>query len=150
MGQETVLMGIIFLLGLLSRNRLLTLAAAGLVLFAAARVGREAQVLQPLCLEFGVLFLIFALLLPLISGQIGFRHVFRTIFSLDGLIALTIGVWATILGRLGVGLLKTQPEVMLGITFGSVIGTAFFAGIPVGPLVAAGLAATLINLAKHR
>ncbi len=146
--ESSVLMAVVLLLGILCRNQLLTAAAAGLLCLSAARLGRQAQGLQPLFLEMGVLCLIFALLLPLIAGQIGFRTIGRAMFSLNGLTALVIGIWATVLGRLGVGLLKLQPEVMLGITFGSVIGTAFFAGIPVGPLVAAGLVATIINLAK--
>jgi uncharacterized membrane protein (DUF441 family) len=44
--------------------------------------------------------------------------------------------------------MKSNPEVMIGLLLGTIIGTAFFGGIPVGPLVAAGLAAFVIKLAE--
>jgi len=147
--QPTILMLAIFAMGIFARNRLLTAAAACLALFSAVRFGREAQMLQPMFLNLGILFLLFALMLPLISGDVGFKEVVATVFSREGLIAIGIGVWATILGRLGVGLLQVRPEIILGITFGSIAGTAFCRGIPVGPLVAAGLVASLLSLFKQ-
>jgi uncharacterized membrane protein (DUF441 family) len=147
--QTTILMLAIFVLGVLARNRLLTIAAACLALFSAARFGREVQCLQPFFLNLGVLSLLFALLLPLISGNVEFKQIAAAVLSREGLIALGIGVWATVLGRLGVGLLHVRPEIILGITFGSIAGTAFFQGIPVGPLVAAGLVASLLSLSRR-
>lgn len=147
--QPTVLMLVILAMGIFARNKLLTVAAACLALFSAVRLGREAQALQPLFLNLGVLFLLFALLLPMISGNIGFKDIAAAVFSREGLIALGVGVWATVLGRLGIGLLKMRPEIILGITFGSIAGTAFFQGIPVGPLVAAGLVASLLSLFRR-
>jgi uncharacterized membrane protein (DUF441 family) len=50
------------------------------------------------------------------------------------------------MAREGVELMKKSPEVMIGLLLGTIVGTAFFDGIPVGPLVAAGFAAFIINL----
>jgi uncharacterized membrane protein (DUF441 family) len=38
-----------------------------------------------------------------------------------------------------------QPIIVTGLLIGTVIGVAFFKGVPVGPLIAAGLLSLLIG-----
>jgi uncharacterized membrane protein (DUF441 family) len=42
---------------------------------------------------------------------------------------------------MGLNLLESRPQVILGLVIGSIIGIVFFKGIPVGPLMAGGVAA---------
>ncbi|MDD4666158.1 MAG: DUF441 family protein, partial [Clostridia bacterium] len=60
--------------------------------------------------------------------------------------ALLGGVLATYLNDDGLNLLKNQPELLFALILGSIIGIVFFDGIPVGPLMAAGLAAFFLKI----
>jgi uncharacterized membrane protein (DUF441 family) len=103
---------------------------------------------QNVFFDAGLVFLIIGILLPLASGDISIEIIYRRIFSLEGLIATIVGICSAVLARKGVNLLKLSPEVMVGLIFGSILGTSFFNGVPTGPLVAAGIAALFIEIAR--
>jgi uncharacterized membrane protein (DUF441 family) len=46
----------------------------------------------------------------------------------------------------GLNMLKLDPELMVGLVVGGIIGIVFFKGVPVGPLMAAGIAALFIKI----
>jgi uncharacterized membrane protein (DUF441 family) len=56
------------------------------------------------------------------------------------------GALATYLNGGGLKLLQIDPEIIFGVVIGSIIGITFFGGIPVGPLMAAGLTALFLNI----
>ena len=81
-----------------------------------------------------------------------------------GIIILTIGVMAPIasgtlppstlihsfmfvswLGGRGVSLMGSQPHLVAGLLVGTVLGVALFRGVPVGPLIAAGIISLFIG-----
>jgi len=45
----------------------------------------------------------------------------------------------------GVPLMGEQPVLVTGLVIGTIIGVSFMGGIPVGPLIAAGILALLIG-----
>ena len=45
----------------------------------------------------------------------------------------------------GVPLMGEQPILVTGLLIGTIIGVAFLGGIPVGPLIAAGILALLLG-----
>jgi uncharacterized membrane protein (DUF441 family) len=45
-------------------------------------------------------------------------------------------------------LLKVDPQLIVGLVIGSIFGILFMRGIPVGPLMAAGITAFLLRLLK--
>ena len=63
--------------------------------------------------------------------------VFMAGFAVGFLIA--VGVFVAWLAGQGVDLMITQPVLVMGLMIGTVIGVSFFGGIPVGPLIAAGI-----------
>jgi uncharacterized membrane protein (DUF441 family) len=48
----------------------------------------------------------------------------------------------------GVDLLQLEPRVAAGVVLGSLVSIAFFGGIPVGPVMAAGLTAVLLDVLR--
>lgn len=48
--------------------------------------------------------------------------------------------------RRGLELLKLDPQLIVGLVIGSIFGIVFMKGIPVGPLMAAGITAFLLKL----
>ncbi len=49
------------------------------------------------------------------------------------------------LGGRGVKLMSNQPDVVAGLLIGTVAGVALLRGVPVGPLIAAGILSVLIG-----
>ena len=61
------------------------------------------------------------------------------------LVAIAVGVFVSWLGGRGVTLMGSQPHLVAGLLIGTVLGVALFRGVPVGPLIAAGLVSLLIG-----
>ena len=61
------------------------------------------------------------------------------------LLAIVIGILVAWFGGRGVGLLGTQPVLITGLLIGTIIGVSFFGGIPVGPLIAAGILSLMLG-----
>lgn len=56
-----------------------------------------------------------------------------------------IGLLVAWLGGRGVKLMSSQPDVVAGLLIGTVAGVALLRGVPVGPLIAAGLLSLFIG-----
>ena len=61
------------------------------------------------------------------------------LFDLKLLVAVLTGIFVAWLAGRGIGVMQTQPNLIIGLLVGTVIGVTFFNGIPVGPLIAGGL-----------
>ncbi|NPV42612.1 MAG: DUF441 domain-containing protein [Firmicutes bacterium] len=138
----------LFVLGLLSKNHLVACASGLILSLSVSKIVNISSNWQNVFFDAGLVFLIIGILLPLASGDISIEIIYRRIFSLEGLIATIVGICSAVLARKGVNLLKLSPEVMVGLIFGSILGTSFFNGVPTGPLVAAGIAALFIEIAR--
>jgi uncharacterized membrane protein (DUF441 family) len=92
-------------------------------------------------IKLGLLFLLLAVLAPIAKGELGFAEISDSYKSLLGGMALLSGVLATQIISRGIVLLDSEPQLVVGILLGSIIGIVFFNGVPVGPLLAGGLTA---------
>ncbi len=132
---------VIFILGLLARSNSLTMAAGLLLLIKVLGIRSLLPLLEERGVELGLLFLMIAVLVPLALERVGGREILLTFSSLPGILAIAGGIIATRLNGMGLNLLESRPQVILGLVIGSIIGIVFFKGIPVGPLMAGGVAA---------
>jgi uncharacterized membrane protein (DUF441 family) len=142
------LLFLILVLGILSKNRLIYISAGVLIIFSLLDILPESTSSQNIILDVGVILLVIGVLMPLGTGTICARDVYSSIFTLEGLVSFLVGIASAVMARGGIDLMQGFPGVMIGLLMGSIVGTAFFRGIPTGPLVAAGLAAFIINLIK--
>ncbi len=79
-------------------------------------------------------------------GVLSVKDIFSSYKSVLGIFALISGLIATKVVGVGLVLLDTNPELIVAMLFGSIIGIVFFDGVPVGPLFAAGLTALFYRL----
>jgi len=147
--KSSGLLVLIFVLGILSRNRLIYISAGVLLLFSFLKLMPQSISAQNIFQDLGVILLVMGVLMPLSSGKVTPRDLYRALFSLEGIISFLVGVASSVMASDGIELMRNYPAVMVGLLFGSIIGAAFFKGIPTGPLVAAGLAAFVISLLKR-
>ncbi|HHX96409.1 MAG TPA: DUF441 domain-containing protein [Clostridia bacterium] len=140
--------GLIFLIiiGILGKAPLIAIAACILMVLKLSHLTHYFPLIERRALEMGLLFLMLSVLTPLARGKFSTSELKAGLFSGIGLFAFLGGAVATHLNEAGLSLLQAHPELLFGLIIGSLIGIIFLGGIPVGPLMAAGLAALFIKI----
>ena len=146
MSSATMMILFVLLLGILGKSNVIAAAAAIMLILQFLRLQELFPVLEERGLELGLVFLVMAVLVPFAAGRIPPSEIFRSFFTVPGMIALISGAVATTMNHQGLELLQRVPSLMIGLVLGSIIGVVFFGGIPVGPLMAGGIAALLLAL----
>ncbi|MCG0277665.1 MAG: DUF441 domain-containing protein [Thermanaeromonas sp.] len=149
MNASTLILILIMLLGILGRSNIIAAAAAILLVLEFVNLERFFPLLERRALEIGLIFLVISVLIPFTHGHVGPAEILRSFTNTTGLIAILSGLLATLLNCQGLELLRRYPHMMIGMILGSIIGVAFFGGIPVGPLMAGGIAALLVYLVEY-
>lgn len=90
-----------------------------------------------------------SILVPIATGQVAEKGLLYSLTSLPGIMAIIGGALATHLNQHGLRLLQIEPEIIFGLVIGSIIGIVFFNGQPVGPLMAAGVAALFLEVVRY-
>lgn len=133
----------------LGGNNTVALASALVLIINLAGLGQAIlPFLEARGLEIGIVILTAAILAPLASGKIDSQQVVSTLTNVRTLLAVAIGVLVAFLGGKGVDLLTVEPQLITGVVFGTIIGVAFFKGVPVGPLICAGILYFIFKLFK--
>ena len=131
-------------LGILGNNHSVTIAACILLLIQQTPLVQYAPLLEQHGLKFGIIILTIAVLSPLISGKIQTADIIGVFTHWKTLLAVAVGIGVAWLGGRGVNLMSAQPTVVTGLLVGTIIGVALFRGVPVGPLIAAGILSLLL------
>ena len=142
----TVGLLILLLLGLGARSPLVASAAAVLLVIRLARLDFLLPVLEKRGVEIGLLFLTLAMLVPFALGKITLSEIARALTSVAGMLAMAGGAVATLLNGRGLDMLAHHSEMMIALIAGSIVGIVIWGGIPVGPLMAAGLTYMMVEL----
>jgi len=137
---------ILIIVGLAGRSNIITSAACVLLAVNLLSLDRFLPTLERRGLELGLLFLTIGVLVPFASGKITFRDVGSVLLTLPGALALAGGAMAAYMNGRGLEMLRLDPQIVVGLVIGSIFGIVFLRGIPVGPLMAAGLTALLLKL----
>ncbi|MFB9325346.1 DUF441 domain-containing protein [Paenibacillus aurantiacus] len=141
-----VILVILIIIGLIGRSPIISTAACVLLIVKLVHLERYLPTIERRGLELGLLFLTFSVLVPFASGRISTKDITGALTSWPGILALTGGALATYVNGKGLEMLKFDPQLVVGLVVGSIIGIVFFRGIPVGPLMAAGITAVLFKL----
>ena len=62
--------------------------------------------------------------------------------------ARLIGLLVALLGRWGIAMMTTDPQITLTLMIGTVLGVIFFKGVAVGPLIAGGITYVILTVLK--
>lgn len=146
MTRELALLLLILGLGIAGRNALVTWSAVGLIGLRVLGLNEAFGLIDRWGLQVGLTILTLTVLLPFATGESKAEDVARALSGVKGLTALTAGILAAWLGARGVDALAGSPEIITGVLVGTVLGTLFFRWMPVGPLVAVGMAVVLFEL----
>ncbi|MFV5382150.1 DUF441 domain-containing protein [Acinetobacter towneri] len=131
--------------GIFSQNTAVTIAAAVLIVFRITPLSEFFPLLQQHGLNLGIIILTIGVLTPIASGKLPGETILKSFLSWKSLLAIAIGVFVAWLGGRGVKLMTNQPDVVAGLLIGTVAGVAVLRGVPVGPLIAAGILTLFIG-----
>lgn len=135
-------------LGIVSHNTPVSIAVLLLLLLRLAHLDKWFPVLEQHGLNLGILVLTMGIMAPLASGKIGTDILVRAVVTPVSLLAIAVGVLVSYIAGKGVPLMAQNPIVVTGILIGTILGVALFRGVPVGPLIAAGLLAGLLGIGR--
>ena len=131
-------------LGVVGNNSSITISATVLLLMQQTFLAKYLPYMEKYGLNLGIIILTVGVLAPIISGKIQLPS-FVALLNWKMLLAIVIGILVAWFGGRGVGLLGTQPVLITGLLIGTIIGVSFFGGIPVGPLIAAGILSLMLG-----
>lgn len=146
MNGELLLL-LLIVIGMIGRSPIITTAACMLLIVKLIHLERYLPAIERRGLELGLLFLTMGVLVPFASERISLKDIVAVFTSWPGIIALVGGAIATYMNGKGLALLKVDPQLIVGLVIGSIFGIVFMRGIPVGPLMAAGITALLLKIA---
>ena len=112
--------------------------------FNYSRVTQSQQRNYYFCCCIGIIILTIGVLSPLVSGKIQLPDL-SDFLRWKMALSISVGVLVAWLAGKGVPLIGEQPILVTGLLIGTIIGVAFLGGIPVGPLIAAGILALLLG-----
>ena len=138
----------LIVIGMVGRSNIITTAACILLVVKLIHLERYLPTIERRGLELGLLFLTMGVLVPFASERISVKDVTAVFTSWPGIIALVGGALATWMNGKGLDLLKFDPQLIVGLVIGSIMGIIFLRGVPVGPLMAAGKTAFLFKLGQ--
>jgi uncharacterized membrane protein (DUF441 family) len=145
MSGEVILV-VLIIVGLIGRSPIISTAACVLLIVKLIHLERYLPSIERRGLELGLLFLTFSVLVPFASGRIQTKEIGAALTSWPGWVALIGGALATYINGKGLEMLKFDPQLIVGMVLGSILGIVFMRGIPVGPLMAAGITAILFKV----
>lgn len=139
-----LLLVILIILGLLSHNSAITISAAVLLIMQQTFLSSYIPLLEKYGVKIGIIILTIGVLSPLVSGKIQLPDL-SDFLRWKMALSISVGVLVAWLAGKGVPLMGEQPILITGLLIGTIIGVAFLGGIPVGPLIAAGILALLLG-----
>lgn len=89
-----------------------------------------------------------AVLVPIATGDIGFKQLGEAVKSSYAWIALGAGIAVAIIAKYGLTLLEDDPHITTALVFGTILAVALFQGVAVGPLIGAGIAYLFMKLTE--
>ncbi|NPC93707.1 DUF441 domain-containing protein [Bacillus sp. WMMC1349] len=137
-------------IGFLAKNQSLIIAVS--VLLVIKLIGLDQKwfpTIQTKGIHWGVTVITIAVLVPIATGDIGFKQLVEAMKSYYAWIALGAGVLVALIAKNGIILLAEDPHITTALVFGTILAVALFNGIAVGPLIGAGIAYFVMQVVQY-
>ena len=141
MSEPYLFLILLLVIGFIAKNSSLMIAITVLLIFKL--VGMEMKsfsFLQSKGINWGVTVITIAVLVPIATGEIGFKDLSGAFKTPYAWIALISGMLVALLAKGGVRLLADDPQITTALVLGTILSVSIFKGVAVGPLIGAGIA----------
>ncbi|EJW17164.1 DUF441 domain-containing protein [Paenibacillus alvei] len=132
-------------LGIVSGNSTVTIAMVVLLLLRVTNMQSLFPWIEKYGLTVGIIILTIGVMAPIASGKMSIDTIVQSFMNWKSLLAVAVGMLVAYLGGRGAHLMTQSPTVVAGLLVGTVLGVALFRGVPVGPLIAAGILSLLLG-----
>ena len=132
-------------LGFVSHNTTVAISILVLIIVRVTPLNTLFPWIEKQGLTIGIIILTIGVMAPLASGTLPASTLLHSFVNWKSLVAIAVGIFVSWLGGRGVTLMSSQPSLVAGLLVGTVLGVALFRGVPVGPLIAAGLVSLFIG-----
>ena len=129
-------------LGFISHNTTVAISILVLIIVRVTPLNVSSRI-EKQGLSIGIIILTIGVMAPIASGTLPPSTLIHSFVNWKSLLAIAVGVFVSWLGGRGVALMGSQPQLVAGLLVGTVLGVALFRGVPVGPLIAAGIISLL-------
>ncbi|WP_226667067.1 DUF441 domain-containing protein [Metabacillus litoralis] len=147
--QAFLFLAILLGIGLMAKNQALIIAS--LFLMVIKVIGLESKILPTVGskgINWGVTIITIAVLVPIATGDIGFKQLGEALKSAYAWIALASGIAVAIIAKNGLILLAEDPHITTALVLGTILAVSLFNGVAVGPLIGAGIAYLAMQIVK--
>ncbi|MBM7701234.1 DUF441 domain-containing protein [Metabacillus iocasae] len=147
--QPVLFLLVLLAVGLIAKNQSLIVAVALLLIIKMIGFdGKLFPYLQSKGINLGVTVITIAVLVPIATGEIGFKQLGDALKSSYAWIALASGIAVALIAKYGLNLLENDPHITAALVFGTILAVALFQGVAVGPLIGAGIAYLFMKLTQ--
>ena len=143
----SILLIVFIALGYFSKNGAILISSSILLVVQQTVLTRYLPQADRPLISLGILILTIGILAPLVSGKVQLPPISQ-LLDIKLFTAVLTGIFVAWLAGRGIGVMQSQPNLIIGLLVGTVIGVTFFNGIPVGPLIAGGLLSLLFMNSK--
>ena len=143
----SILLIVFIALGYFSKNGAIWISSSILLVVQQTVLTRYLPQADRPLISLGILILTIGILAPLVSGKVQLPPTSQ-LLDIKLFTAVLTGIFVAWLAGRGIGVMQSQPNLIIGLLVGTVIGVTFFNGIPVGPLIAGGLLSLLFMNSK--
>ncbi len=145
--QPILFLLILFIIGLVARNSSLMIAIAILFFLRITPLGESVfPYLKKNGINLGVTIITVTVLIPIATGEIGFKQLLDATRSYTAWVAIGSGILVALLAKDGVRLLATDPSITAALVIGTILSVAVFKGVAVGPVIGAGIAYWVLSV----
>ncbi|HGX9939766.1 DUF441 domain-containing protein [Klebsiella pneumoniae] len=129
-------------LGFISHNTTVAISILVLIIVRVTPLNAFFPWVEKQGLTVGIIILTIGVMAPIASGTLPPSTLIHSFMNWKSLLAIAVGVFVS---WRGVSLMGSQPHLVAGLLVGTVLGVALFRGVPVGPLIAAGIISLFIG-----
>ncbi|MDR0806517.1 MAG: DUF441 domain-containing protein [Enterobacteriaceae bacterium] len=132
-------------LGILSHNNAVTIAILIILIMRLTPLAAAFPMVQKYGMTAGLIILTIVVMIPLATSNMTASALMQVFVNWKSLAAIVIGILVAWLAGRGLTLMSYHPTIVTGLLIGTIIGVAFFRGVPVGPMIAAGMLSLIID-----
>ena len=139
-----LLLVVLIVLGILGNNNSITISAAVLLIMQQTLLAKYIPFLEKYGLSLGIIILTIGVFSPIVSGRVQLPPL-SEFLSWRMFAAVAVGILVAWLAGRGISVMSQQPVLVTGLMVGTIAGVALLGGVPVGPLIAAGILSLIIG-----
>lgn len=147
--QSFLFLLILLGIGLIAKNQALIIATSFLMVIKL--IGLDTKIFPTVGakgINWGVTIITIAVLVPIATGDIGFKQLGEALKSVYAWIALASGIAVALIAKNGLTLLAEDPHITTALVLGTILAVSLFNGVAVGPLIGAGIAYMAMQIVK--